>query len=297
MLAAYNPRDPKLMTTKSITLSNTEINLGRFVALVLVLTLLFESIATWVRVLRARQSQQSWPSWCEEPRAVWSSFVELLVVGLALMLLSLHLAPLFDKLASEDLAPPPAAPSLTAWKLAAHLLTSGGLTAVLLTMLVSGEAPARFGFKLQSLAEQVRDGVTGYMLALAPTATLMILTASVRNPENQNSLLTLLASSQDIPTVVLICLAAVVIAPLYEELLFRVILQGWLSTNFRPMVAIPTTAILFAAIHGVIDGVALIPLALILGYVFHRRHSYVSVIVIHGLFNATMLTLAILTRK
>lgn len=278
-------------------MSNIEINLGRFVAVVLVLTLLFESIVTWVRLLRARQNQQTWPDWSEEPRALWNNFLELLVLGLALMLLSLHLAPLFDKLASEDLVPQTAAPTLTVWKLAAHLLTSGGLTAVLMTMLISSGAPPGFGFKPQSLARQIRDGVTGYLLALLPTATLMLLTASVRNSENQNSLLTLLSSSEDFPTVALICLAAVVVAPLYEELLFRVILQGWLSANFRPLVAIPTTAVLFAAIHGVIDGVALIPLALILGYVFHRCHSYVSVIVIHGLFNATMLTLAILTRS
>lgn len=285
------------MPTKSAILSNTELNLSRFVALVLVLTLLFESIATWVRILLARRNQQTWPAWTEEPRATWAGFLEVLVLGLAFLLLSLHLAPMFDKLASKDLAPKDPAELLTAWKLAAHLATSGGLTVVLMGMLVTSEAPIRFGFKPRSLGGQVRDGVTGYMLALLPTATLMFLTASVRNPENQNSLLTLLSSSQDIPTVVLICLAAVVIAPLYEELLFRVILQGWLSANFRPVVAIPTTAVLFAAIHGVIDGVALIPLALILGYVFHRCHSYVSVIVIHGLFNATMLILAILTRS
>ena len=39
----------------------------------------------------------------------------------------------------------------------------------------------------------------------------------------------------------------------------------------------------------------LLPLSLVLGCVFERRHNYATVVVIHGLFNATMLALALLT--
>jgi hypothetical protein len=60
-------------------------------------------------------------------------------------------------------------------------------------------------------------------------------------------------------------------------------------------VAIPFVAIVFAAVHGPVDGIALLPLALILGYSFDRRQSYLTVVVIHGLFNATMLALAMLS--
>lgn len=285
------------MITKPSILPTNTFNLGQFTALVLVLTLLFESIAVWVTFLRARQNSQDWLEWCEESRATWDKYLEVVIIGLTFLLLSLHLAPQLEKLAPADLAPQPAPEVLPLWKLALHLCNSAGIAFVLGVMLVSSEAPSKFGFKLHSLTAQIRDGVNGYLLALLPTATLMLLTASVRTPENQNSLLTLLARSDDFLSLILICLAAVVIAPLYEELLFRVILQGWLSANFRSTTSIVVTAVLFAAIHGVIDGVALIPLALILGYVFHRRHSYVSVIVIHGLFNATMLTLAVLTHS
>jgi membrane protease YdiL (CAAX protease family) len=108
--------------------------------------------------------------------------------------------------------------------------------------------------------------------------------------------LTLLADSPDPLTVTLICITAAIMAPLSEEMMFRVVLQGALTRFSQPRIAIPVTAVAFAAIHGPIDGIALVPLALILGYVFDRRHSYVSVLVIHGLFNATMLTLALLTQ-
>ncbi len=110
----------------------------------------------------------------------------------------------------------------------------------------------------------------------------MLATAPFRNRENRNSLLTLLPRVRiwghcgDL-------LCAVILAPLYEELLFRVVLQGWLTSVVDPRYAIPIVALIFGAIHGLPDGIALLPLAGVLGYVFYRRHSYVSVLVIHGL--------------
>ena len=35
-----------------------------------------------------------------------------------------------------------------------------------------------------------------------------------------------------------------------------------------------------------------LPLALILGYVYYRRQSYLAVVVLHALFNGTMVTLS-----
>jgi membrane protease YdiL (CAAX protease family) len=87
---------------------------------------------------------------------------------------------------------------------------------------------------------------------------------------------------------------AVVAAPLTEELMFRVILQGALSRLVPPRVAIPLVAWCFCSVHGLVDGLALIPLALILGIVFHRTHNYLTVVVIHALFNATMIALQLL---
>jgi membrane protease YdiL (CAAX protease family) len=39
----------------------------------------------------------------------------------------------------------------------------------------------------------------------------------------------------------------------------------------------------------------LLPLALVLGYVYDRRHSYLAVVVLHALFNLTMLAAQLLT--
>jgi membrane protease YdiL (CAAX protease family) len=83
-------------------------------------------------------------------------------------------------------------------------------------------------------------------------------------------------------------LAVAVVAPLSEELLFRVVLQGWLTERISATVAVPVVAIVFAAVHGWRDGLALLPLALILGYVFARRRSYLAVVTTHALFNSVM---------
>ena len=39
------------------------------------------------------------------------------------------------------------------------------------------------------------------------------------------------------------------------------------------------------------------PLALVLGYVFHRRHSFLAVVVLHAIFNAMNLIIALLKIK
>ena len=126
-------------------------------------------------------------------------------------------------------------------------------------------------------------------------ACTTILTTPLRNHETQNVLLRLLSESLGLDVLAAILFLAVVVAPLSEELIFRVLLQGALGSVMPARVAIPFVAIVFAAVHGPVDGIALLPLALILGYSFDRRQSYLTVVVIHGLFNATMLALAMLS--
>ena len=260
-------------------------------ALMLVIALLMGSVGAWIGLFRSRQSDHPWLDWCNEPRANWTSFAEVTVLSLMCLMFGQMLIPRLDP-------SPQAAPELlTARRLIMQLAFTSGLALVLPAILACSQRPlAEFGLKVQPFFTQVRDGAIGFLLALVPMAPLMLLTASLRNHDNQNVLLKLLADKPEPTTVAVICFTAVVAAPLFEEMLFRVILQGWLTTIVKPWAAILVTAVAFAAIHGVIDGIALLPLAGVLGYVFHRRHSYLAVVVIHGLFNATMLTLALLTQ-
>ncbi len=113
-------------------------------------------------------------------------------------------------------------------------------------------------------------------------------------------------------------LAAVVMAPVVEELLFRVVLQGCLErlnepsplaepvessepprdafankVNWRPILV---SSAIFALLHfnGGPDPVPLFFLALVLGYIYQRSHSIVPCIVLHMSLNALSLGLLLL---
>ena len=81
---------------------------------------------------------------------------------------------------------------------------------------------------------------------------------------------------------------ATILAPLTEELMYRVTLQEGLEKFAPGNASIWLTALLFAGVHSVNgrpDALPLFPLALILGYVYRQTHSYVAVFTLHALFN------------
>jgi membrane protease YdiL (CAAX protease family) len=157
--------------------------------------------------------------------------------------------------------------------------------------------PHELGIGLQNGLSDLRDGGLGFLAAFLPVALMLFATSSLRNKENAHSLLKLLREHSDLQTVGWVVLSAVVIAPLVEELAFRVILQGTLTKQIGPRWSIPLVALAFSAVHPWLDALALIPLALVLGYVYHRRHSYLAVVVLHAIFNATNLIFALLTAE
>jgi membrane protease YdiL (CAAX protease family) len=53
--------------------------------------------------------------------------------------------------------------------------------------------------------------------------------------------------------------------------------------------------VIFAAVHRLPDAIPLLPLALVLGYVYQQRRSFLSIVLLHMLFNAANLILAVLT--
>jgi len=150
-----------------------------------------------------------------------------------------------------------------------------------------------FGLHLRSPRDQTRLGVTAFLASLLPVYGTLWITFPIRHAEDQHVMLQLLRSAPTVRMVFWIGLAALVLAPMVEELLFRVILQSWL----RPIVgwrgSILITAALFASVHGLPDALPLFPLALVLGYIFERAHSYWSVVIVHALFNGFNLILAL----
>jgi membrane protease YdiL (CAAX protease family) len=89
-------------------------------------------------------------------------------------------------------------------------------------------------------------------------------------------------------------MTAVLFAPLVEELQFRVVVLGGIAQMGRPMLALGVSSVLFAFAHGFPDSLALLPLAFALGYAYLRRRSYITVMLVHFLFNGFNMALALL---
>jgi membrane protease YdiL (CAAX protease family) len=98
----------------------------------------------------------------------------------------------------------------------------------------------------------------------------------------------------------LVIAAAVVAAPLVEELFFRRILQGWLEKRLpdaNGSLAIVLSAAAFALAHQGqgLAYVPLFPLGLVLGFIARQTGSIVPCILLHALFNAVSVGLLLAT--
>lgn len=172
------------------------------------------------------------------------------------------------------------------------------LVVILALLLVNNRYTWRdIGIDFDRLRHSLIIGFAICCAAILPTAIMLLVTFPLRSRETQHTLLRLLADKPDPGIIAGLALTAVVVAPLSEELMFRVTLQGWWQRRIGSTLAIPVIAIIFAMVHGYRDGLALIPLALMLGYVYDRQRNYVAVVLAHGLFNAGNLALALIAMQ
>lgn len=173
------------------------------------------------------------------------------------------------------------------------------IAGLLVTALTKGgrRSAANQGLEIRPLSRRILLGVVAYLAAIGPTVLLLAVSSLWRTMETQHSYLKALREDSGTQLLIWIVLSAVVAAPVTEELLFRVTLQSWFAERYSGPAAITLTACLFALVHGWRDALPLIPLSLILGGMFYYTRSYVSCVVTHGLFNATFITLALLTSR
>jgi membrane protease YdiL (CAAX protease family) len=104
----------------------------------------------------------------------------------------------------------------------------------------------------------------------------------------QHEELKLVAQYAQLPVRVLIFITAVVVVPVFEEMLFRGLFQSWLrSLLARPWLAIFICSGMFAVIHADAEHwPALLALSMSMGYAYEKSGSLFRPIFIHSLFNA-----------
>src|SRR5580704_16214676 len=155
---------------------------------------------------------------------------------------------------------------------------------------------ADYGIDSQSWVSEIRFGGLGFLASLPFVIVIILLASHWRSPETQNPLLILLRETGSGRTLAEVVFAAVISAPLSEELLFRVTFQGPLEARLPVSWAITIPAFVFAGVHGLHDALPLLPLALVLGALYHLRRSYVAIVTAHACFNAAFLILALSQR-
>lgn len=162
-----------------------------------------------------------------------------------------------------------------------------------------GITQADFGLA-DSEEQQVRDmglGVLAFSVMLpmvygANALLMAVFGAPTAHPAIKN-----LMTDPSTETIVSAVVLAVISAPLFEELAFRVLLQGGLQRLARrgewwPIVV---SSLAFGASH-TNQGYAMVSitvLALGLGYVYRQTHSYPAVVAMHMAFNGLSLAMAL----
>ncbi len=151
-------------------------------------------------------------------------------------------------------------------------------------------------FRQRQIIPGVFSGMVGALalvpLVLAATALVQDLMKMAGSAPPQEHALLVAFAKVGVWDRLLVVFSAVIVAPLFEELLFRFHLQSAIrrATGNRWFAVIVASAA-FAAIHDIWWMMPpLFLLAVGLGYVFERTRNLWAVITIHALFNALSLT-------
>jgi membrane protease YdiL (CAAX protease family) len=164
------------------------------------------------------------------------------------------------------------------------------------------------------LGRDVRIGAAAFAASLAPIYALMYLLTMLLEPTEGHPLIEQYTAHPSLGLMIAAAVTAVIVAPIAEEVSFRMVFQGWLerlatersSTSITASAAIGggsfnqnspgwgpivVSSVVFGLAHWG-HGVAPLPLILlgaILGYVYQRTHRLAPGIVCHMLFNGLTL--------
>lgn len=173
------------------------------------------------------------------------------------------------------------------------VMLSGGVAFVLAAIYAAGNKT-----KQENELPALRAMSLGFLAFFASIGPVIIVLVVLRklNPQEPTShaLLDFLRENRSHEAILWVSAAALVAAPLLEELLYRVILQGALRAHVSGNMSIAIVAVLFCAAHGWPNMVGLLPLAIVLGVLYDRTNSYLAIVTTHAAFNMCMLALAAL---
>jgi membrane protease YdiL (CAAX protease family) len=168
-------------------------------------------------------------------------------------------------------------------------------TVLWLLRAVSGTRPDNLGFATDDTARDIAAGWLGWFLITPSVLAIDALAiwffhATLGFTPDEHPFVHL-AHMQALPIdYAALLVAALIAAPVWEELLFRGVLQRWLATRCwcGARLAIVASSLLFAGFHAQVwpTPIPLFFLALGLGWLAQRTQSLLGPIVLHALFNS-----------
>ncbi|GMT49831.1 MAG: hypothetical protein IEMM0008_1370 [bacterium] len=148
---------------------------------------------------------------------------------------------------------------------------------------------------LSTLKVSFRHVILGFQ-AYAVAVPIIILVSLIsnyfidQNPLESNPIFTLLIDGDSTFTFISVSVMAIVLAPVFEEILFRGLLFRLLQSKWSTELAALVTSVIFGVIH--FSLYALFPitaLGMVLAWSYQKSNSLITPIVAHALWNATIL--------
>jgi membrane protease YdiL (CAAX protease family) len=267
------------------------------VARPILFAVLLGSAMVWAAV--ARRFARGQPPLDFEPRmrVTWSGF-DMVLLGITFMCCEVVAATLAARMtgASADGMSPE---SLLAATIARLIWLA---FAVVYLVFKAGAYLDDLGFDTSRPGRDARLGGLMLLAAIVPVYAVQLFFVYVAKLPSKHPLLQLTEQRPSVAVLALATVAAVGVAPFFEEFLFRVVLQGWLESQqvrlrqlrgagndekpgFAPIVIASAVFALLHIGHGP-DPIALFVLSLFLGYAYRQTHRIGPPLVIHVGINA-----------
>ncbi|RYG26687.1 CPBP family intramembrane metalloprotease [bacterium] len=181
----------------------------------------------------------------------------------------------------------------------AQVLAFAPMLAAVPWILQKRPSMADVGLTTRSFGRDVLLGLWAFLLELPVTGAIAILgTLLLRNlPRPEHPAATTLQNTHDFWTIVVTLFMGAIVAPFWEETMFRGLLFPALRRVLRgPVIAALISSFLFASIHpqGPVLWAALASVALFSCALAQMTRSLVPSVVMHFAHNATLLVLAVL---
>jgi membrane protease YdiL (CAAX protease family) len=174
------------------------------------------------------------------------------------------------------------------------------LLAVPYLILKTDARASDLGVNRQKISEDLRLGGMLFLAAVLPVFGVQWFFTQIIDIPSEHPLIKLTQDSSNVPVLLMATFVAVIVAPLFEEFVFRVVLQGWLETQqlkqrerrglepgtpgWTPTVVV---SLLFAGLHAGHgpDPIAIFLLSLFLGYGYRQTHRILPSLTLHFCIN------------